>query len=194
MEPREEPFWHLDEALGEIELQERPSGPDLYTVRLKARTASSPYRAKSEFYPLQHDGTEHEVAGKAYILVPDMTLTVGLFPTPRRSGAIGTVTDSEWRGMRHHEIANVRGLYYQEDRALAIWEADAWNRMDEFAHAKLWQTFERWLVGRFPGARRMFTDDAEPGEDTERNREMLRSLGYEHVDGTHRVFAKEVRR
>lgn len=35
---REEPFWHLDEELGELELRERPSGPDVYTVRLKAHT------------------------------------------------------------------------------------------------------------------------------------------------------------
>jgi len=103
MEPGEQPFWHLDEALGEIELQERPSGPDLYAVRLKARTASFPFHAKRELYPLQHDGTEHEVSGKAYILVPDITLTVGLFPTPPPSGAIGTVTDSAWQGMRHHD-------------------------------------------------------------------------------------------
>jgi len=124
MEPVEQPFSHLDEALGEIELQERPSGPDLYTARLKARTASSPYHAKRELYPLRHDGTEHEVSGKAYILLPDITLTVGLFPTPPPSGAIGTVTDSAWQGMRHHDIASVRGLYYEEDRALAIWEVD----------------------------------------------------------------------
>ncbi len=80
--PAERVFFPLDEELGEIELQERPSGPDLYTARLKARTASFPYQAKRALYPLQHDGTEHEVAGKAYILVPDITLTVGLFPTP----------------------------------------------------------------------------------------------------------------
>ncbi len=37
--------------------------------------------------------------------------------------------------MRHHDIAFVRGLYYQEDRALAIWEVDASDTLDEFAHA-----------------------------------------------------------
>jgi len=192
MEPREEPLWHLDEELGEIELQERPSGPDLYAVRLKARTASSPYHAKRALYPLQHDGTEHEVSGKAYILVPDITLTVGLFPTSPPSGAIGTVTDSAWQGMRHHDIANVRGLYYEEDRSLAIWEVDTWGRLDEFGQATLWQGFERWLSSRFPAATRIFTDDAEPGEDTAVNRAFLRGLGYEHVTGTHRIFAKGV--
>jgi hypothetical protein len=103
------------------------------------------------------------------------------------------VTDSAWQGMRHHDIANVRGLYYEEDRSLAIWEVDTWGRLDEFGQATLWQGFERWLTARFPQATRIFTDDAEPGEDTTRNRDFLHGLGYEHVDGTHRIFAKRVR-
>jgi hypothetical protein len=192
LEPSEAPFWHLDEELGELELKERPSGPDLYTVRLKAHTATAPYHAKRELYPLTHDGTEHEVSGKAYILVPDITLSVGLYNDPQPSGAIGHVTESNWQGMRHHDIASVRGLYYEEDQALGIWEVDPWGRLDEFAHGRLWQLFESFLINRFPAATRIFTDDAGPAEDTERNRDMLRSLGYEHVEGTHRIFAKEV--
>jgi hypothetical protein len=38
----------------------------------------------------------------------------------------------------------------------------------------------------------MYTDDAEPRETEEENRELLRSFGYEHVAGTHRIFQKEV--
>jgi len=119
-------------------------------------------------------------------------MTVGLYNDPQPSGAIGQVTESNWQGMRHYDIADVRGLYYQEDRTLAIWEVDAWGRLDEFAHGRLWQLFETWLVNRFPGAARIFTDDAEPHEQTERNREFLKALGYEHVMGTHRIFQKAV--
>jgi len=78
------------------------------------------------------------------------------------------------------------------DRSLAIWEVDTWGRLDEFGQATLWQGFERWLSSRFPAATRIFTDDAEPGEDTTRNRDFLRGLGYAHVTGTHRIFAKGV--
>jgi hypothetical protein len=47
-------------------------------------------------------------------------------------------------------------------------------------------------IGRFPGATRIFTDDAQPFEAPEHNRELLRSLGYTHVAGTHRIFGKGV--
>lgn len=55
----DEPLWHLDEELGELELQDRPGGPDRYTVRLKARTESDSYRARQEFYPLSQGGTKN---------------------------------------------------------------------------------------------------------------------------------------
>ena len=190
----EEPFWTIDEELGELELLERPSGPALYTVRLKARQESAPYHPKRELYPLAHKGTRQEVWGKAYILVPDITLTVGLYKNLPPSGAIGQVTNSTWHGMRHHDIANVRGLYYQEDQVLAIWEVDAWSRLDELTHGRLWQLFESFLLSRYPEASRIYTDDAEPGEDPSDNREMLSSLGYTPLTGTQRIFAKEVAR
>ncbi len=51
----DEPRWHLDEELGELPLQERPGGPDRYTVRLKARTERGSYCGGQELYPLSHD-------------------------------------------------------------------------------------------------------------------------------------------
>jgi hypothetical protein len=187
---QEEAFWHLDEELGELELQERPGGPELYTVRLKAHTAHGPYQAERVIYPLSCDGTQHEVSGKAYILVPDLTLTVGLFPDPSPSGPIGTVTGSQWQGMRHHDIANVRGLFYEQDRTIGIWEVDAWGQLDEFSHGRLWLAFESFLVRRFPSAERIVTDDAEPGENTRRNQMFLKQLGYRHIASTARVWQK----
>jgi hypothetical protein len=178
--------------LGELELQERPGGPELYTVRLKAHTASDAYQADRVLYPLAHDGIQHEISGKAYILVPDLTITVGLFSDPLPSGAIGTVTGSQWRGMRHHDIADVRGLFYAQDRTIGIWEVDAWGRLDEFTHARLWLAFESFLVRRFPTAERIVTD-AEPGEDARRNQAFLEELGYQHIASTLRFWQKEVR-
>jgi hypothetical protein len=186
-------LWHLDEGLGELELRERPRGPDTYAVRLKARTATSRYRARRELYSLQHDGTQHEISGKAYILVPEITPTGGPFPEPQSSGAIGKVTDSKSQSMQHHDIASVRGLYYAEDRAVGIWEVDAWGRLDGSSHGRLWQLFESFMLQRFPQARWIFANGTEPSDSEEWNREFLRSLRYQRVIGTHRVFGKEVR-
>jgi hypothetical protein len=38
--------------------------------------------------------------------------------------------------MRHHDTANVRGLYYDEDQAFAIWAVDGWDRLADFAHGQ----------------------------------------------------------
>src|SRR5579862_5587295 len=127
-EHHEAPFWHLDEALGELELQAQVGGPEVYSVRLKARTATYPYRGGRELYALQHNGLEHEVAGKAYILLPDVSHTAGGSPV--------------WRGMWPHEIASVRGLFYDQDRAIGVWEIIPARRLDEFTHGRLWLAFE----------------------------------------------------
>src|SRR5947209_14924038 len=88
-------LWSLDEELGHLALENRLHGEDVYAVRLKARTDERSYRAARELYPLSHDGTVQEIAGKAYVLVPDITLSVdvesGGSSSPTR---IGTVTDS----------------------------------------------------------------------------------------------------
>lgn len=94
--------------------------------------------------------------------------------------------------MRHHEIAKARGLYFAQDRALAVWEVDSFSRLDDFTHGQLWQAFEHWLIGRFPEAVQIFTDDDEPGDSRADNQEFLRSLGYEQATGAQRIFSKEV--
>lgn len=94
--------------------------------------------------------------------------------------------------MRHHDIATVRGHYYDEDRAVAIREVDAFGRLGASMHARLWQLFESWLLQRFPRTERLYADDAGPTRSPEENREFLAGLGYTHVAGTRRTFAKEI--
>jgi hypothetical protein len=189
-----EPFWQLDEELGELELAEGSSGLERYTVRLKARTGSSPYRARSESYPRQHDGTQHEVSGKAYVLVPEITLTAAFSPKPPPSDVIGHVTRLTWQEMRHRQIASLHRLYYEADGALTIWEVTTWRRLDEFTQGGLWLSFETWLARRFPQATRILTDDAEPFDETQDNRDFLSALGYTLIKGTEQFFSKEVAR
>jgi len=79
------------------------------------------------------------------------------------------------------------------DRALAIWEVDAFGRLDSFAHGTLWHQVESFLFSRFPLASRIYTDDSEPGEDSVQNRDFLAGLGYQPVVGRVHILAKEVR-
>jgi hypothetical protein len=132
-------------------IRKEPRGTRARRTRALHRTALGTDCERSvsrREHPLSSDGTQHKASGKAYILVPDLTLTVGLFTDPSPSGPIGTVTGSQWQGMRHHDIANVRGLFYEQDRTLGLWEVDAWGRLDEFTHGRLWLAFESFLVRR----------------------------------------------
>jgi hypothetical protein len=187
-----EPFWTIDEELCELPLLHGGETTS-YSVRIKAHLQHSTYHGQRELYPLQAElGTKVETTARAYILAPDITLTVDLYREVSSPGGVGEVVGSEWQGMRHEELARLRGLYYVEDRALAIWEIDDANRLDLTGRLTLWQGFERFLLRRHPDAAWIYTDDAEPGDNEADNRDFLRSLGYQHLGGTHRIFTKEL--
>jgi hypothetical protein len=187
-----EPFWTIDEALCELPLMDGGE-PTSYSVRIKAHLQRSNYHGDRELYPLEGEqGTKTDLIARAYVLVPDITLTVDLYCEGLTAGGIGEVKESNWRGMRHQELARLRGLYYVEDRALAIWEIDDLNRLDLAGRLTLWQGFERFLLQQHPDATRIYTDDAEPSDNEADNRDFLRSLGYQHLVGPHRIFAKEI--
>src|SRR5689334_17336736 len=113
----EEPFWTIDEELCELPLMEGGE-PTSYAVRIKAHVQHTTYHGNRELYPLQAEqGTKTDLTARAYILVPDITLTVDLYRETLPSGAIGEVLESGWQGMRHEELARMRGLHYVEDRA-----------------------------------------------------------------------------
>jgi hypothetical protein len=187
-----EPFWTIDEELCELPISEGGE-PTSYAVRIKAHLQHSTYQGNREVYPLQAEqGTKIDLIARAYVLVPDITLTVDLRRDVLPSNMGGEVVESSWRGMRHEELARLRGLYYAEDRALAIWEIDDVDRLDLTGRLTLWQGFEAFLRRHHPDARRIYTDDAEPGANQVDNQDFLRSLGYQDVASMHRVFAKEL--
>jgi hypothetical protein len=187
-----EPFWTIDEELCELPLL-HGGEPTSYSVRIKAHLQHSSYNGNRELYPLQTtQGTKVETTARAYILVPDIMLTVDLYREVLPAGDIGEVVGSQWQGMRHEELARIRGLYYVEDRALGIWEVDAAERLDLTGRLTLWQGFEDFLKQHHPDAQRIYTDDAEPGDNEADNRDFLRSLDYRHLPGAHRIFAKDL--
>jgi hypothetical protein len=182
-------LWSIDEELAQLPMREWGETTS-YGVRIKARSDQTRYHARRELYPLSRDqGTKHDVTARAYVLLPGITLTADLFDKESSAGEIGNVVSSRWDGMKHHEIARLRGMYYEEEKSLAIWEIDDFDRLDIVSRITLWQGFEKFLKRHYPKANRMYADDSEPGENAADNQRFLEALGYRSV-GTPRIFTK----
>jgi hypothetical protein len=92
-----------------------------------------------ESYPRGHGHTEilpvcDERGTRAYLLahpyrlLPDLTITVGLSPTPAPDGAIGTVEAVHWEGMHQDRLGDLQAWYYPTDRTLILWEVTLFSR------------------------------------------------------------------
>jgi hypothetical protein len=159
----EDDYWSADLAIGEARI-----GREISAVRLRLRVSDEPYRGRGELYPLAHkSGRRTYVHGRPYILEPAITLSVGLYPTPTETGAIGEVIDATWEGMRHREIGNAQAWYYPADRLLVLWEAYLHDfvrqaePLGDAALATVWAGFEGALRDRFPHAQRIATPSWE---------------------------------
>jgi hypothetical protein len=195
LEPQEAPFWHLDEELGEARLYGE-------SCRVRGRIhlqeeKYTPYVTRQEIFPLQTShGIRDYVLMHPYLLLPDISLEVTLSPQPNPSGAIGTVTSSEWQGMKHERIGDGQAWYYRGDRTLLLWECMLFERHrasdpneDENLLA-LWHGFENFLTRHFPEASRIVTPSFDPEYDQGEWEAFLQQLGYEALSDE--AFAKEV--
>ncbi len=158
-ERERDPYWQEDVALGEA-----PVYRQLHTIRARMHTATERFHRHHELVPLSETtGERIYVHAKPYILVPDITLTVGLYRQPDPHGAIGAVTSSAWEGMRHEDIGTCQGWFYPTDRLVMLWEAFVEDRFrqedprEDPAMLAVWQGFERFLLARFPTAQTLVT-------------------------------------
>jgi hypothetical protein len=154
-------YWQDDVTIGEGLIGRSP-----HTIRMRVHSAREHFRHHHELLSLSVAAGERiYVHAKPYILVPDITLSVGLYERPTTTGAIGEVTGSDWTGMRHEEIGQMQAWYYPNpnDRLVMLWECYAEERYraldprDDATLAVLWSGFERWLIHRFPEAERLAT-------------------------------------
>ncbi len=185
------PYWQHDLAIGEACIQR-----DAHTIRLRVHHSEERYRKHNELFPLLHKtGVRDYVHAKPYILVPDITLTVDLYPQPKPSDAVGEVVSSRWEGMRPQDIGQAQAWLYRPERTIMLWECflEGRFRQDDPTHDEvqrvLWTGFERWLVERFPGAERIATPFREPLYPDEQWQQFLRAQGY--TPFTLATFAKE---
>ena len=186
-------YWTDDVLLGEIALPQETS-----LVRLRLHESEETYHGRNiaELVRLsQPTGTRRYAHARPYVLEPDITLTVGFFPTPRDTGAVGEVVDSAWEGMRHVDIGQAQAWYYPADRLLVVWECylyDRWRAADPLrdgALAAVWDGFERRLLTHFPQAARIATPSWEDIYARPAWQAFLAQRGY--APATPGVFLKE---
>ena len=194
-EPAELPYWHIDEAIGEVVLWGEP-----WTLRVTAHLADEPYRrgSQTELVPLMADrGTRTWVQTRAYILVPDLRPTVAVDPAAD-AGPLGTVQAAHWEGMKGERIGEAQAWYYHEDRLIVLWECFLEDRYhtgaarEDAALRALWSGFERFLLDRFPAATQLITTADDPLYDSADYQRFLTGLGYQALN--QRAFAKPAHR
>ncbi len=185
-----EPCWTEDLEIGVTELDGEPFG-----VRLRVASERERCWESRELVSIARQSERLYVHAQAYILWPAITVTVGL-ASAATGGAPGVVLDSDYTGVRPVEVGDCQGWYYPEDGVAVLWEClvgDRYRAADP-AHDPLlqllWEGFERLLLERSPGARRVVTPSWEPMYEPPAWHRFLEGRGYSPV--AERAWGKEV--
>lgn len=138
-----------------------------------------------------------------YVFEPKLTLTVGLYDTPKKyadqESAIGkTIGQPKQQGFREVQVGNAQAWYYHADKILVLWECFFEDRfrkhpLSEDANMqKLWKGFEHWLIKQYPQATTIATPHNDPiAESIEEYQAFLKKLGYSPL--AEAAFGKHVR-
>jgi hypothetical protein len=133
---------------------------------------------------------------KPYILIPRMTLTVGLTRPKVDSDEIGRVIGSDVTHLQEREIGNAQAWYYPADKALVLWECyllEPFRQQDprtDQLHATVWQGFEKVLLEELPDTAKVYTT-YETVYERPVFKTFLRKMQYRPVDKV--AFVKEVK-
>ena len=124
-----------------------------------------------------------------YVREPKLTLTVGLYTKPKhyadQDSPIGEVIGSNQEGFREAQVGHAQAWYYHADKTIVLWECFFDDRFrkhplpEDANMQKLWQSFERYLLQKFPKAQTLATPFHDPiAESIEEYQAFLKSLGY----------------
>jgi hypothetical protein len=158
------------------------------------------FERRDEIVPLSEaSGTRSYVMFQPYVLVPNMTLTVGLYSKPKQYAdmepAIGKVVSSRVEDEREEQLGSGQAWYYHTDRILVLWECLLYDffRVEQLGRDQnmrsLWTSVEEWLRSQFPQTQQVVTPWSDPAFPTPAYQAFLRSLGYSKVRG-HPAFGK----
>jgi len=138
-----------------------------------------------------------------YVVEPKLTLTVGLYDKPKQyadqESPIGEVIGTpHMQGFREAQLGNAQAWYYPNDKMIVLWECFFDSRFHKHPFAtdtnmqQLWQSFEHYLLTKFPQASTLATPFNDPiAESIEEYQGFLKSLGYSPIAKA--AFGKKVR-
>jgi len=180
-----DPYYTLDTSL--FDGQFRYFGDELVLVRGKVHIEQERYRlreADRDIEPITMlKGTRQYIHLKPFVLVPNITLTIGLYQQPTTEGAIGEVLEAGEQKHREVEIGQAQAWYYPADTTIVLWECFLHEfvrdgpLLEDSNTWDLWEHVARFLQEQFPEASRITTPFHDPIFETEEYHEFLRSLG-----------------
>jgi hypothetical protein len=131
-------------------------------------------------------GTRTYMLMHPYVKVPNLVMTVALYPKPKHYAdageAIGKTTGTSVEGFRDWKIGNAQAWYYPEDKVIVLWECFLDDYVRDVPLLKdnnmtlLWTGFESWLIARY--AERIVTPNADPLWEMKEYQSFLRNQGY----------------
>jgi hypothetical protein len=193
-ESEHQSYWQHDLVLGEGFIRGEPKA-----IRLRLHASRDDYRGRDELLPRALQvGPRSYLHARAYILEPDIHLSVSLCPNPPSDNVVGEVMGTEWQGMRHRELGNAQAWLYPADRTAVLWEAylfDHYRLEDPLADQTLitfWTGMEQVIADHVPGVERIITPSWEDVYDRALWQQFLRERGYRSF--TNRAFIKELGR
>ncbi len=163
------------------------------------------FDVNQEIIPINqtHTGKRVYVNMHPYILEPELSMTVGLYPKPKhyadQDEAIGEVLKTNVKGMKQHQIGNSQAWYYPAEKTIVLWECflEASFRTHPLTEdpymRSLWSSFEKWLIKQFPEATTIATPFDDPIASTiEEYQTFLRALDYQPSPTAEAAFEKAV--
>ena len=185
-------YWTHNLVIGEGDIQGNKSLIRLHLHRSEERA----YHAEFLFpIDIKRADTRTYFHAKPYILIPQMTLTIGLTKPKADSSEIGRVIGSDVSKLQEREIGNAQAWYYPEDKALVLWECyqfEPYRKADPLIDpllATVWQGFEKLLVKELPDTTKIYTT-YETVYERPVYETFLAKHGYRKIDKV--AFVKEV--
>jgi len=185
-------YWTHNLILGEGEVQGQKS-----LIRLHLHRSEGTFEhTLEEIFPLStRRGKRTYFHAKPYILIPRITLTVGLTRPKADSSEIGRVIGSDVTKLQEREIGSAQAWYYPTDRSLVLWESylfEPYHQEDPLKDSlftTVWQGFEKTLLNELPETTRIYTT-YEPIYKRSVFKTFLTHMQYRPIEKA--IFVKEV--